>query len=138
MASAEQMTKRYYEDLGYLVEDVRCWNPFSKTRKDLLGFGDLLAFRANEIVLVQATIGLDNLAKRVEKIKQNPYLSGWLKAGGYVEAIGWRKLKARKKDGTLGKRERYVPKIVDFQWNNHSIEVRVREEQEDADVSDNN
>ena len=114
MASAEVMTTRYYEEQGYTVEDVRRWNPWSKTRKDFLGFADLHVFGHSRHIAVQATIGLNNLPARIAKIKASPKALDWLQNHDAIEAIAWRKLKQRNKDGTLGKRVKYEPKIVEI------------------------
>ena len=41
--------------LGYLVEVVEKWNAFTRTRKDLWGWADLLAIRRDEVLAVQVT-----------------------------------------------------------------------------------
>ena len=40
---------------GYTVEVVEKWNSFTKTKKDLFGFIDILAIKRDETLAVQAT-----------------------------------------------------------------------------------
>jgi len=65
-------------------------------RKDLYGFGDILAFRASDysMLVVQAT-SYANLNARIVKAKRIPEFDGWLAAGGQVEFHGWRKRKLK-------------------------------------------
>lgn len=60
-----------------MVEIVEKWNQFSRTRKDLFGFIDLVAVRGNEILGVQTTSG-SNVSARIEKIKCTPGFVTWL------------------------------------------------------------
>ena len=115
MASAEVMTKRYYEEQGCTVGDGRSYNAYSKTRHDLYGFIDLLAIDDNETIAIQATIGMNNLPARVQKIVESENANRWIWGPcRRIVIVAWRKLKQRNKDGKLGKRVKYEPKIVEI------------------------
>ena len=81
---------------GYLVAIVEKFNPHVGPygiRQDLFGFGDLLALRQGEILLVQTTSG-SNLAARVTKIMSHVNFPLVVASGMKVRVHGWRKLKA--------------------------------------------
>jgi len=77
---------------GYLCEVVEKWNQWSKTRKDLYGFIDILAVRKGEVLGVQATSG-SNVSGRVAKITEHENVGQVREAGIRIEVWGWRKLK---------------------------------------------
>ena len=72
------------------VDIVEHWNPFSKTKKDLFGFADILACLAGEIIAIQTT-SLDNVSARRKKIYACDAASAWLKCGGKIWLVGWGK-----------------------------------------------
>lgn len=91
--SPTQRSLKYLRDLGYHVEIVEHFNSFTKQRKDLFGFADLLAIRENEVLLVQVT-SRGNVSARVNKITESPLLGIVRKAAIRIEVHGWGKLKA--------------------------------------------
>jgi hypothetical protein len=82
----------YLRQRGYLAAVVEHWLPRLKIRRDLFGFGDLLAVHPRDrlIVLVQVTTA-DHIAHRLAKARARPELAAWLKAGGRFEVHGWAK-----------------------------------------------
>jgi hypothetical protein len=66
-------------ELGYLVEVVEKWNSFTRTRKDLWGWADLLAIRRGEVLAVQVTA--QAVANRVQKVTDIG--NHWAGAGGW-------------------------------------------------------
>lgn len=86
---------RYLRERGYIVDKVEYWNPFSKTRKDLFGFIDLIAIKPGEILGVQTTTGA-HFANRKAKAEARPEYDTWLDAGCKFVVHGWRKLKSGK------------------------------------------
>ena len=74
---------------GYLCEVVEKWNSFTKTRKDLWGWCDILAIRENEILAVQVTAA--GVSSRIKKIMESDTLPIVRKAGVRIEVHGWRK-----------------------------------------------
>ena len=89
-------------ELGYLVEVVEKWNSFTRTRKDLWGWADLLAIRRGEVLAVQVTS--EGVANRVKKVTDSETITRVREAGVRVEVHGWRK----------NVKGRYVQRIVDL------------------------
>ena len=89
-------------ELGYLVEVVEKWNSFTRTRKDLWGWADLLALRRGEVLAVQVTS--EGVANRVKKVTDSETIARVREAGVRVEVHGWRK----------NVKGRYVQRIVDL------------------------
>jgi carbonic anhydrase len=89
-------------ELGYLVEVVEKWNSFTRTRKDLWGWADLLAIRRDEVLAVQVTS--EGVANRVAKVTASETIAQVREAGVRVEVHGWRK----------NVKGRYVQRIVDL------------------------
>ena len=89
-------------ELGYLVEVVEKWNSFTRTRKDLWGWADLLAIRRGEVLAVQVTS--EGVANRVKKVTDSETIGRVREAGVRVEVHGWRK-------NSKGK---YVQRVVDL------------------------
>ena len=89
-------------ELDYLVEVVEKWNSFTRTRKDLWGWADLLAIRRGEVLAVQVTS--EGVANRVKKVTDSETIGRVREAGVRVEVHGWRK----------NVKGRYVQRIVDL------------------------
>ena len=89
-------------ELGYLVEVVEKWNSFTRTRKDLWGWADLLAIRRGEVLAVQITS--EGVANRVKKVTDSETIGRVREAGVRVEVHGWRK----------NVKGRYVQRVVDL------------------------
>ena len=92
MAASRSPTQRsleYLRDLGYHCEIVEKWNGFTKQRKDLWGWCDILAIRENEVLAVQVTASA--VADRIKKIQESTTVALVRKAGIRIEVHGWRK-----------------------------------------------
>ena len=92
MAASRSPTQRsleYLRDLGYHCEIVEKWNSFTKQRKDLWGWCDILAIRENEVLAVQVTASA--VADRIKKIQESTTVALVRKAGIRIEVHGWRK-----------------------------------------------
>lgn len=86
---------------GWLCDKTEHWNPWSRTRRDLFGFIDILAIRGNEMLAVQATSG-SNVASRLAKIRGLQASTLWLESPNRKIVVhGW----ARK--GPRGKRKKW-------------------------------
>ena len=86
-------SKKYMEDLGYLVARTEHWNSFAKIRQDLFGFIDLVALCVGGTTGVQVT-SRANMSSRVKKIKESEFYEKIKRAGWDIEVHGW-----DKKDG---------------------------------------
>ena len=108
-----QRSLKYLRDLGFMCQVVEHFNQHTKTRKDLFGFGDIIAIKPGCILLVQTTSG-DNGAARLTKIRGEcgAAAKAWLAAGGDIECHAWRKLAAYKKDGTRKKLDRWEVRLT--------------------------
>ncbi len=96
-------------DDNWTVAIVEKWNQWAKVRQDLYGFADLLAVSPSRgIIAVQTTSG-NNVAARVDKIRQEPRAGIWLAAGGKIVVHGWRKV------GPRGKRKVWECREVEIQ-----------------------
>ena len=88
--SPTQRSLAHLRKSGYTAEVVEKWIPGANIRRDLFGFGDVLAIRDAEVLLVQSTSG-DNVSKRVDKITESPLVGTVRKAGIRIHVHGWRK-----------------------------------------------
>ena len=94
---AKQRSMKHLRDNGWQVADVEKWIPprgkmkFG-VRKDVWGFGDILACRRSngprEIALVQ-TFPLARWKDHIEKMRTIPEVETWKQAGGLVLVHGW-------------------------------------------------
>jgi len=92
MASSRSPTQRsleYLRELGYHCEIVEKWNSFTKQRKDLWGWCDILAIRKDEVLAVQVTASA--VADRIKKIQDSTTVALVRDAGIRIEVHGWRK-----------------------------------------------
>jgi hypothetical protein len=113
--SPTQRSLKLLRDEGWTVSVVEYWqavpgHPGGGVRKDLFGFGDLLALREGDKPLIVQTTSGANLAARRDKIDASDAAKLWLTCGGRIEIHGWRKLKPRgqKVAKWAGKREEYT------------------------------
>ena len=110
-----QRTLAWLRQQGYTVAVVEHWNSFINRRQDLWNFGDLLAFKPGEpVLIVQATSG-SHTSSRVHKIVANEHAKRWIECGNRIQVVGWRPLTAYKKDGTKAKRPRWAEKVVEIE-----------------------
>ena len=92
MASSRSPTQRsleYLRELGYHCEIVEKWNSFTKQRKDLWGWCDILAIRKDEVLAVQVTASA--VADRIKKIQESTTVALVRDAGIRIEVHGHRK-----------------------------------------------
>ena len=103
-------TLAYYRNLGYTVDIVEHWNPWSRTRRDLFNCFDLLMIPPRgEGVLVgaQVTSGSGHSARR-RKLLASPEALLWVKTGARVLVVSWAQ---RKKPGKLKSGKKRVGKV---------------------------
>jgi len=90
--SPTQRSLALLREEGYHCEIVEKWNSFTRTRKDLWGWADILAIRRGEVLAVQVTSG-SNTSAREKKIADSEITPKVREAGIRIEVHGWRKLK---------------------------------------------
>lgn len=93
MAASRSPTQRsleYLREQGYHCEVVERWNPWTKQRRDLWTWCDILAIRKDEVLAVQVTSG-SHVAERIRKIQNSDTVSKVRDAGIRIEIHGWSK-----------------------------------------------
>ena len=88
--SPSALSKELMESEGYVVDTVERFIPGANIRKDLFGFGDLLAIHKNGLGtprLIQTT-SRSNVSARVAKINESP-LFPIVSQFFVVEVHGW-------------------------------------------------
>ena len=93
-----KLLRKHY-DLVWVTEH---WCHFSRKRKDLWGFADILAIREDEVCAVQTT-SYSNLSARVKKIANHENVDAVRNAGIRILCHGWKK----------NSRGRWEVKVVD-------------------------
>lgn len=111
--SPTQRTLKLFRGEGWTADVVEKWIPMARVRKDVFGFGDVLAMKPaacfaisgldqfdqqkNEtisspgmIALLQACSGGDHAARR-DKILAEPRAKTWLQSGGRIAVVSWAK-----------------------------------------------
>ena len=86
--SNTQRSMKLLREEGYFVWHCETWCAFTKRKKDLLGFADLLALRSKRTVAVQTT-SRANLSARRKKILNAESYKHWKEAGNEVLLHGW-------------------------------------------------
>ena len=87
--SPTQRSLAYLREQGYHCEIVEKWNSFTKQRKDLWGWADLLAIKKGEVLAVQVTAS--GVSSRIKKIQESETVSWVRKANIKIHVHGWRK-----------------------------------------------
>lgn len=72
------------------VQVVEVWNSFTRTRKDLFGFIDILALDGETTIAVQST-SWGNVSARAKKIAESPLVGFVRDANWKILIHGWRK-----------------------------------------------
>ena len=89
MAASRSPTQRsleYLREQGYHCEVVEKWNSFTRQRKDLWGWCDILAIRKDEVLAVQVTASA--VADRIKKIQESDTVANVREAGIRIEVHG--------------------------------------------------
>ena len=108
-------TLEYLRSQGWVVDKVEQFNAYAGKfgqRKDMFGFGDIIAMGENSIIAVQSCG--QSFSEHNRKITEDetvaPNALLWIKNGGRLLLIGWRKVKL--KPG--GKAMRWKPRIKEY------------------------
>ena len=101
--SPTQRSLAHLREEGYHCEIVEKWNSFTKQRKDLWGWCDILAIRKNEVLAVQVTASA--VSDRIKKIMASDTLPLVRDAGIRIVVHGWRR---------SAKTNRYVLRVEDI------------------------
>ena len=117
MSKPTQRTIKFLKDKGMDCCIVERWvpmpaHPAGGFRKDMFGFGDLIALDGDSIIAVQScgqAFSAHHL-KITEDEEVAPYALHWIQCGGRLILIGWRKI--LKKRG--GKAKIWSPRIKEY------------------------
>lgn len=111
-----ERTHKWIKSQGWAYSKIECYISYGigkgGIRKDAFGFVDTIALDGSSIIAVQSC-GADfspHVKKMTEDPDVAPYVDLWLKSGGRVLLIGWRKVK--KVRG--GKQMVWRPRIREF------------------------
>ena len=77
-------------------------------RVDLWGIIDIIAMNGTDILAVQSCG--QSFSEHDKKILASPMASKWLRSGGKLMLVGWRKLKVKRG----GKAMRWVPRVKNY------------------------
>lgn len=88
--SPTQRSLEYLREQGYHCEVVEKWNSFTRQRKDLWGWCDILAIRKDEVLAVQVT-STSNVSARIKKIQDSDTVGFVRDAVIRIEVHGWSK-----------------------------------------------
>jgi len=88
MSSPTQRTLKWLRDAGYTCAITEHWNSFTRQRKDLFGFVDVLAVKRGETIGVQTT-SASNVSARVKKIAEHENTPRLREAGWRILVVGW-------------------------------------------------
>lgn len=91
--SPTQLSLRSLRAAECTVDVVEYWNSFTKKRKDLYGFVDIVAVQTS-VWFVQTTTR-SNMSSRIQKIASLPAADACLLAGARILVHGWHKVGAR-------------------------------------------
>src|SRR5215831_2546194 len=94
MSSPTQRSLAEMRKRGYLADVTERWIPGAMVRRDLFGFGDLLAVGVREVVLVQCT-SASNAASRIRKITEHENVGAVRKGGIRILLHAWAKRNGR-------------------------------------------
>ena len=108
-------TLEYIRSQGWIADKVEQFNPYAGKfgqRKDMFGFGDIIAMGENSIIAIQSCG--QAFSEHDKKITQDeavaPNVLKWLQCGGRIMLIGWRKVKLKRG----GRAMRWSPRIKEY------------------------
>lgn len=115
-------TLEYLRKQGWVADKVEQFNPYAGEfgkRKDMFGFGDIVAMGEGSIIAIQScgSAFSDHHKKLTEDEYVAPNVEMWLKNGGRLFLIGWRKLLLKRG----GKAKRWVPRIREYLLRENEI-----------------
>lgn len=105
----------YIRSQGWVADKVEQFNPHAGRfgqRKDMFGFGDIVAMGEGSIIAIQSCgqAFSEHHRKITEDENVAPNALLWIKNGGRLILIGWRKVKLKRG----GKAMRWSPRIREY------------------------
>jgi hypothetical protein len=95
LMSPTARTLQFLRKNGFTADVAERFNSFTKQRKDMFGFVDVVAIGGTGGILAIQSTSASNQAARVKKILAEPRAKEWIKSGGKVYVHGWRKKRAK-------------------------------------------
>lgn len=115
-------TLEYLRSQGWIADKVEQFNPYAGEfgkRKDMFGFGDIVALGENSIIAIQSCG--QSFSEHHKKITEDeivaPNVYKWLECNGRLLLIGWRKVKLNRN----GKAMRWKPRIREYKLDNENV-----------------
>ena len=108
-------TLEYIRSQGWECDKVEQFNPYAGKfgqRKDMFGFGDIVAMGENSIIAIQSCgqAFSEHDKKITEDERVAPLALKWIQSGGRLMLIAWRKVKLKRG----GKAMRWQPRIREY------------------------
>ena len=108
-------TLEYLRGQGWIADKVEQFNAYAGKfgqRKDMFGFGDIVAMGEGSIIAVQSCG--QAFSEHNKKITEDPLVAPnallWVQNGGRLILIGWRKVKLKRG----GKALRWMPRLKEY------------------------
>jgi len=108
-------TLEYLRSQGWVTDKVEQFNAYAGKfgqRKDMFGFGDIVAMGENSIIAIQSCgqAYSEHNKKITTDEKVAPLALKWIQSGGRLMLIAWRKVKLKRG----GKAMRWQPRIKEY------------------------
>jgi len=108
-------TLEYLRSQGWVADKVEQFNAYAGKfgqRKDMFGFGDIVAMGENSIIAIQSCgqAYSEHNKKITTDEKVAPLALKWIQSGGRLMLIAWRKVKLKRG----GKAMRWQPRIKEY------------------------
>jgi hypothetical protein len=115
-------TLEYIRSQGWIADKVEQYNAYAGKfgkRKDMFGFGDIVAMGEGSIIAIQSCG--QSFSQHDRKITEDPDVAPnaltWIKNGGRLLLIGWRKVKLR----PGAKAMRWKPRIKEYSFDDFGL-----------------
>jgi len=120
--SPTSRTLEYVRSQGWVADTVERYLPYAGKfgkRKDFLNFADIIALGEGSIIAIQSCgqAFSEHHRKLTEDEKAAPNVRLWLKNGGRVILIGWRKVLLHRG----GKARRWAPRIREYRLEGNKV-----------------
>lgn len=108
-------TLNYIRQQGWVADKVEQFNRYAGEfgkRKDMFYFADIVAMGEGSIIAIQSCgqAFSEHHKKITEDVNAAPNVDLWLKSGGRLLLIGWRKILIKRG----GKAKRWAPRIREY------------------------
>jgi len=88
-ANYNQLTKKEFERLGWIGDNVEGFNAYTQRKKDMFGVFDFICLDGQPGVLAVQVTSRGNISSRRKKIAASGIVEPWVAAGNRIEIWGW-------------------------------------------------